>query len=385
MPRDVQIGQPVVTRAAPRPPRAGPDHLPHPRGAPRVSGLAGCPHARVGPGGVWRGGVEGHVPVDARGHHAAVSTARGPRSDMACATRTGAASRRPPRPPAAGGAGPRRSTGAAAGLVGGARRAWCSGDSVRGRGRQIRGPSLVVASGVYHEGRTQHDPRVRARVGRTAVPPVAGAARGAVIVVDHRRQAAAVAAAQTAAVVAAAAADARPSRPGLDAAVADVVACVRERDPGLTQHEALDRVIDAWRARAADRADPLTGRPRYRAVSTLGGVGAAGTAGPGLREQRPLRRALAGTWDDRDASRSGRGDHTARATVSAAAERPPSCPVPHDARAACAVRAGDDAWRPHVDRALEILSHPTRIAGQHRPHAEGSHGVRRRREQPPGR
>ena len=235
----------------------------------------------------------------------------------------------------------------------------------------------MVASGVYHEGRTQHDPRVRARVGRTAVPPVAGAARGAVIVVDHRRQAAAAAAAQ------AAAADARPSRPGLDAAVADVGACVRERDPGLTQHEALDRVLDAWRARAADRADPLTGRPRYRAVSTLGGVGAAGTAGPGLREQRPLRRALAGTWDDRDASRSGRGDHTARATVSAAAERPPSCPVPHDARAACAVRAGDDAWRPHVDRALEILSHPTRIAGQHRPHAEGSHGVRRRREQPP--
>ena len=158
---------------------------------------------------------------------------------------------------------------------------------MRVRGRQILGPALVFASGVYHEGRTQHDQRVRARVGRTAVTPVAGAARGAVIVVDHRRQAA----------------DARQSLQGLDAAVADVVACVRERDPGLTQHEARDRVIDAWRARAADREDQLTGRPRYRAVSTLGGWGASGTAGPGLREQSPLMRALAGTWDDRDASR----------------------------------------------------------------------------------
>ena len=139
--------------------------------------------------------------MDARGQHAAVSTTRWPRSDRACATLTGAASRRPPRPPAAGGAGPRRSTGSAAGLVGGARSAWCRGDSVRVRGRQILRPALVFASGVYHEGRTQHDQRVRARVGRTAVTPVAGAARGAVIVVDHRRQAA----------------DARQSLQGLDA------------------------------------------------------------------------------------------------------------------------------------------------------------------------
>ena len=308
---------------------------------------------------------------------------------MAVATLTGAASRRPPRPPAAGGAGPRRSTGSAAGLVGGARSAWCRGDSVRVRGRQILGPALWFASGVYHEGRTQHDQRVRARVWRTAVTPVAGAARGAVIVVDHRRQAAAVAEAQKeaacAAAAQAAAADARQSLQGLDAAVADVVACVRERDPGLTEHEALDRVIDAWRARAADREDQLTGRPRYRAVSTLGGVGASATAGPGLREQSPLMRALEGTWDDRDGRRSVRCDHTALATVSAAAECPPSCPVPHDARAACAFRAGDDAWRQHVDRALEILRHPTRIAGQHRQHAAGSHGVRRRLEQQQGR
>ena len=216
---------------------------------------------------------------------------------------------------------------------------------------------------------------MRERVWRTAVTPGAGAARGAVIVVDHRRQAAAVAAAP------AEAAEARQSLQGLDDAVADVVACVRERDPGLTEHEALDRVIDAWRARAADREGPLTGRPMYRAVSTLGVWGASGTAGPGLREKSPLMRALEGTWDDRDGSRDVRCDPTALATVSAAAECPPSCPLTHDARAACAFRAGDDAWRQHVDRALEILSHPTRIAGHHRHPAEVSHGLRRRLEQ----
>ena len=138
---------------------------------------------------------------------------------------------------------------------------------MRVRGLKILGPSLLFASGVYHDGRTQHDQRVRARVGRTAVTPVAGAARGAVIVVDHRRQAACAAAAQAAAATLGSRCRASTH------AVADVVACVRERDPGLTEHEALDRVIDAWRARAADREDQLTGRPRYRAVSTLGVVG----------------------------------------------------------------------------------------------------------------
>ena len=253
-------------------------------------------------------------------------------------------------------------------------------------GLKILGPSLLFAYGVYHEWRKQHDQSVRERVGRTAVTTVAGAARVAVIVVDHRRQAAAVAEAQNiqaaaAAAAPAAAAEARQSLQGRAEAGADIVACVRERDPGLTEHEALDRVIDEWRERAADLEDQLTGLTMYRAVSTLGVLGESGTAGPGLRENSPLMRALEGTWDDRDGSLDVRGDPTALATVSAAAESHPSCPLTHDALSECACRAGDDAWRQHVDRALEILRHTTRIAGHHRQHAEGSHGLRRRREQ----
>ena len=52
------------------------------------------------------------------------------------------------------------------------------------------------------------------------------------------------------------------------------------------------------------------------------------------------------------------------------AESHPSFPFTHYALSECAFRAGDDAWRQHVDRALEILRHITRIAGHHRHHAE---------------
>ena len=244
-------------------------------------------------------------------------------------------------------------------------------------GLKILGPSLVFASGVYHDGRTQHDQSVRERVWRTAVTTVAGAAMVAVIGVDHRSQAAFAAAAQKEA------AEARKSLQGLEESVAEVVACVWERDPGLTEQEALDRVIDAWRERAADREDQLTGLPMYRAVSTLGVLGESGTAGPGLREKSPVIRALEGTWDDRDGSLYVRCDHTALATVSAAAESHPSFPFTHDALAECAFRAGDDAWRQHGDRALEIVRHTTQIAGHHRHHAEVSHCLRRRLEQQP--
>ena len=48
------------------------------------------------------------------------------------------------------------------------------------------------------------------------------------------------------------------------------------------------------------------------------------------------------------------------------AESPPACPLTHDALSEGACRAGDDAWRQHGDRALEILRPLTRIAGHSR-------------------
>ena len=65
------------------------------------------------------------------------------------------------------------------------------------------------------------------------------------------------------------------------------------------------------------------------------------------------------------------------------AESHPAFPLTHDALSKGAFRAGDDAWRQHGDRALEILRPLTRIAGHPRHHAEVDHGLRRRLEQPP--
>ena len=65
------------------------------------------------------------------------------------------------------------------------------------------------------------------------------------------------------------------------------------------------------------------------------------------------------------------------------AESPPAFPLTHDALSEGAFRAGDDAWRQHGDRALEILRPLTRIAGHHRHHAEVDHCLRRRLEQQP--
>ena len=134
-------------------------------------------------------------------------------------------------------------------------------------GLKILGPSLLFAYGVYHDWSKQHDKSVRELVWRTAVTTVAVAAMVAVIVVDHRSQAAAVAEAQKEAAFAAAAqeeaAEARKSLQGLEESVAEVVAFVRERDPGLTEQEALDRVIEELRERAADLEDQLTGLTMY--------------------------------------------------------------------------------------------------------------------------
>ena len=65
------------------------------------------------------------------------------------------------------------------------------------------------------------------------------------------------------------------------------------------------------------------------------------------------------------------------------AESHPAFPLTHDALSECAFRAGDDAWRQHGDRALEILRPITRIAGHHRHHAEVDHCLRSRLEQQP--
>ena len=168
---------------------------------------------------------------------------------------------------------------------------------------------LLFASGVYSEWSKQHDKSARRRraILLTAAMALAAAVNAVLLVSDHRSQAAAVAAAQEEA------AEARNSLQGVEESVAEVVAFVREQDPGLTEQEALDRVVEELRElreRSADLEDQLTGLQMYGDVSELDVLGTPDIAGEGLSWTSPLSQALEGTWDDRDGRLYMRCDQT---------------------------------------------------------------------------
>ena len=92
----------------------------------------------------------------------------------------------------------------------------------------------------------------------------------------------------------------------------EAVALMRERDPSLTQQEALARIVGELRElreRSADHEDQLTGLKSYGDMAQLGPAGLTGIAhhDSGLSESSDLSRALEGAWDVDDD-----GVHTAR-------------------------------------------------------------------------
>ena len=228
-------------------------------------------------------------------------------------------------------------------------------------------PLLSVVPILRSEWSKQPDMGVWEAARRKAVSIVVAAVCVMVLVVDHRTQSAAVGAAQEEA------ADAREARRRIEESTAEVVALMRERDPGLTELEALDRLAEELRElhkRSASLEDQLTGLKMYRDVAELNVLGDPGTAGSGLRYSSALTRALKGSWYERDGQLYQRCDQTSLAKFSAVAGSHPTFPFAHSALADCAFEAGDDSWRQHADRALKILRHTTRMSGHHRHHDE---------------
>ena len=215
------------------------------------------------------------------------------------------------------------------------------------------------------------------------------------LVADHRNQSAAVAVAQVEAADARQArerieemtsqqataltaaqkeaAEARRALQRIEDATAEVVTLMRERDPSLTEQEALDRLAEELRVlhkRSAGLEDELTGLKTYSAMAKLNVLGDPGTAGAGLRHTSDLIRALEGSWEERDGKLFRRCDQTSLAKFSAVAKSYPTFPFGHSALAECAIVAGNDSWRQHAERSLEILRHTTQIAGRHPHHNE---------------
>ena len=273
-------------------------------------------------------------------------------------------------------------------------------------GLKVLVPLLSFSFVARSEWSKQRDKSVLELARQTAGRAVMAVVVAAGLVVDHMNQSAAVAAAQedaagtrearqrieesmsqqAAALTAARedAAEARQALERLEGATAEVVALMRERDPGLTEQEALDRIgeeIRELRERSADLEDQLTGLKMYSDVAELNVLGDPGTAGSGLRYSSALTRALEGSWGERDGQLYRRCDQTSLAKFSAVAGSHPTFPFAHSALANCAVEASADGWRQHAERALEILRHTTQIAGHHRHHDEVYEHLRSRLEQ----
>ena len=265
-------------------------------------------------------------------------------------------------------------------------------------------PLLSIIPIVRSEWSKQADMGVWELARRTAVSTAVAALVAIGLVADHMNQSGALAAAQddaaearearrrieeltseqAAALTAAQddAAEAGRALQRIENATAEVVALMRERDPGLTEPEALDRVADELR----ELEDQLTGLRMYGDVSELDVLGAPFIAGEGISVTSPLMQALEGTWDISDSRISPHCDQTALAKFSAVTENHPSFPFAHYALSDCAFGAGDNTWREHADRALEILRHTTEIAGHHSHHTAVYRYLRSRLEQPePGR
>ena len=163
----------------------------------------------------------------------------------------------------------------------------------------------------------------------------------------------------------------------IDQGVQELVDLARERDPGLTEQEALNEVIvelRALRKRTSVNQAELQGLKRYRVVAELNGFGLSGRVGPGsgLSETSAISLALEQAYDRKEDGGQvtflPRCDSTGRTAFQKAATLNPDFPFAHWALALCAQQHGDPSWRSHAQRAVTILEHTTQIVGHHAHH-----------------
>ena len=258
---------------------------------------------------------------------------------------------------------------------------------------KILAPVVVFCTTVVSEWSRLRDASTRRQaIRRVTMGAAVAVAVSAGLVVDHGNQTAAVATAQEDAAEAQAArqsiqesldeqdadlsaargelSETQESLSRLEGWAEEAVALMRERDPSLTQQEALARIVEELRElreRSADHEDQLTGLKSYGDMARLNPAGLTGIARPGsgLSESSDLSRALEGAWDvDDDDVHAARCDQAALGKFSGVARKHPTFPFAHYALAICALSNEDPTWRQHAERALAILEHTTQIAGR---------------------
>ena len=169
----------------------------------------------------------------------------------------------------------------------------------------------------------------------------------------------------------------------IEEGVQELVKLARERDPTLTEQEALREIIgeiQTLRGRTSELERELEGVKRYGSVAKLNMIGLTGKAGDGLHEENWVLPALedAYNYEQRNGETysSIRCDEEAIAIFEKAAETNPDFPFSYSSLAICKAKNGEEDWQGYSQKAVAILEHTTEIAGHHKNHDWALKGLR---------
>ena len=161
----------------------------------------------------------------------------------------------------------------------------------------------------------------------------------------------------------------------IEEGVKTLVKLARERDPTLTEQEALRKIgaeMQALRGRTSELELEVKGVKRYGSVAKLNMIGKTGKAGYGIAEENSVLPDLedAYNYEQRDGETHAtlRCDKGAIEIFHRAAEINPDFPFSYFALAICIVKEGEEGWKWYAEKAVTILEHTTEIAGHHKNH-----------------
>ena len=170
---------------------------------------------------------------------------------------------------------------------------------------------------------------------------------------------------------------ARQERDSISNGIKELANLVGAIDPGLTDEQALNTIgneIHRLREKASNLEGDLEGLRRYSGMAELNILGLTGKFGVGLSESSPLSRALEGAYEEiEDGAEMTYRPNCSPAGVARLEDvttKFPDFPFAHWALAMCLGQEGNPLWRTHLEQALAILDHTTRIAGHHANHDE---------------
>ena len=170
---------------------------------------------------------------------------------------------------------------------------------------------------------------------------------------------------------------ARQERQEISADIQDLVTLARERNPSLTEKEALRTILAELRTlreRASQYEHELQGVRQYSETAKYNVLGLTGIAGAGLKENSPIARALEGAYIEIERETGPeyhpRCDAQGLAQFGNVVKEFPDFPFSYWALAKCLKQAGNPKWRVYAERAMSILEHTTRIGKRSRNHDE---------------